>query len=193
MPAELTWYVLRSTGIVAWLLLTASVVGGLALRTRVLGTRARPPWLLDLHRGIAGLAVVFTAIHVVATVVDPWVDFTWVHALVPLTAPWRPLAIAPGVVALHLLLAIQVTSLLMRRVNRRVWRALHLSAVPTWLLATGHLVTAGTDVTNVLLGTGVLLGVGTVTFPLVVRWLSPRGRAPRARGAQRASKPHAST
>lgn len=179
MPAELTWYVLRSTGIVAWLLLTASVVGGLALRTRVLGHRARPPWLLDLHRGVAALAVVFTAIHVVAVVVDPWVEFSWVQALVPLTAEWRPWAVAPGIVAMHLLLAIQVTSLLMRRVDRRLWRAIHLTAVPAWLLATGHLVTAGTDATNVLLGAAVLFAVGAVTFPQVVRWLSPRGRAPR--------------
>lgn len=183
MPAELTWYVLRSTGIVGWLLLTASVVGGLALRTRVLGQRARPPWLLDLHRGIAALAVVFTAIHVVAVVIDPWVEFTWVQALVPLTSEWRPWAVAPGVMALHLLLAIQVTSLLMRHVDRRVWRVVHLSAVPAWLLATGHLVTAGTDVTNVLLGTSVLLGTGAVTFPLVVRWLSPRGRVQRPRAS----------
>lgn len=176
MPAELTWYVLRSTGIVAWVLLTGAVVGGLALRTRVLGRRARPPWLLDLHRGISALAVVFTAVHVLAVVVDPWVEFTWVHALVPFTSQWRPWAIAPGVVALHLLLAIQATSLLQRRLPRRLWRLVHLSAVPAWLLATGHLVSAGTDVTNVLLGSGVLVGVGAVTFPLVVRGLAPRGR-----------------
>jgi predicted ferric reductase len=183
VPAELTWYVLRSTGIVAWLLLTASVVGGLALRTRVLGTRARPPWLLDLHRGISGLAVVFTVIHVVAVVVDPWIEFTWVQVLVPLASEWRPWAVAPGVVALHLLLAIQVTSLLMRHVGRRLWRAVHLTAVPAWLLATGHLVTAGTDATNVLLAGGVLVGVGAVSFPLVVRWLSPGGRVRRQRTA----------
>lgn len=182
MPAELTWYVLRSTGIVAWLLLTAAVVGGLVLRTRVV-QRARPPWLLDLHRGISALSVVFTALHVVAVVVDPWVEFTWLDALVPWASPWQPWAVAPGVVAMYLLVAIQVTSVLLRHIPRRLWLGVHLTAVPMWLLATGHLVAAGTDATNILLGTSVLVGVGAVTFPLVVRWLSPRGRATRRRAA----------
>jgi predicted ferric reductase len=179
MPAELTWYVLRATGIVAWLLLTTSVVGGLALRTKLLRNRVRPPWLLDLHRGLAALAVVFTTIHVVAVVVDPWIDFTWVHALVPFTSEWRPLPIAAGVLALHLLAAIQVTSLLQRRVGVTWWRRVHITAVPCWLLATGHLITAGTDATNVLLGVGVLAAVGAVTFPFTLRLLQPRRRAAR--------------
>ena len=65
------WSVDRAAGLVGWILLTASVILGLALSTRVLGRRARPAWLLDLHRGISALAVAFVGVHVAAAA-DTW-------------------------------------------------------------------------------------------------------------------------
>ena len=70
------WYATRSAGIVAWVLLALSVLWGLALSTKVFGKRPRPNWLLDLHRFLGGLAVVFTAVHVVAIVFDSFVSFS---------------------------------------------------------------------------------------------------------------------
>src|SRR5690606_23931387 len=46
---QLAWYVARSTGIVAWAVLTASVVWGLLLSTRLARGRPTPAWLTDLH------------------------------------------------------------------------------------------------------------------------------------------------
>jgi DMSO/TMAO reductase YedYZ heme-binding membrane subunit len=184
---ELTWYVLRASGIVAWALLTLSVVGGSVLRTRLLGPRFRPPWLLDLHRGVSELAVVFTGLHVLAVAVDPWIDLSLVEVLVPFTSSWEPLALAPGIVGLHMLLAIQLTSLFRRRVGTRTWRAVHALALPTWVLATGHLLVAGTDATNVLLGAGVLAATGLMAFVWTVRAALPGRRRRRPRGRAVAS------
>ncbi|MGA8040081.1 MAG: ferredoxin-NADPH reductase, partial [Acidimicrobiia bacterium] len=109
---QLTWYIARSSGIVGWALLSASVLWGLALSTKALGKRPRPNWLLDLHRFLGGAAVVFTIIHVASLLVDSYTDISLTNVLVPLTGTWHPVAVAWGVVGVYLLAAVEVTSLM---------------------------------------------------------------------------------
>ncbi len=142
---HLWWYTARASGIVAWVLLTASVLWGLALSTRVLGRRPRPNWMLDLHRFLGGVAVIVTGAHLASLVADSWVHVGPTELLVPFTGSYRPTAVAWGVVAFYLLLAVEVTSLLRRHLSRPAWRAVHLLSFPLFVLATAHGITAGTD------------------------------------------------
>jgi predicted ferric reductase len=145
--SSLPWYIARSAGLVAWSLLCASVVWGLAMSTRAhaFGHRPRPAWMLDLHRWLGGLATIFVAVHVVAILADSYVPFGLTAVLVPFASQWRPLAVALGVVGLYLLLAIELTSLARRRLPKRAWRAVHYASFPLFLVATLHAATAGTD------------------------------------------------
>ena len=145
MSEHLWWYVARSGGIVAWALLAASVLWGLALSTKALGKRPRPSWLLDLHRFLGGLALVFTGIHVGALVLDSYVSFGLVQLLVPFTSSYRPGAVAWGVVGLYLLLAVEVTSLLRPRIPKHIWRRVHLASFGLFAVSTLHGLQAGTD------------------------------------------------
>ena len=70
MNEQFWWYVSRSAGVVAWALALASVLWGIALATRALGPNPKAPWLLDLHRHLGGLTVLFTGIHLGALVAD---------------------------------------------------------------------------------------------------------------------------
>jgi len=143
----LPWYIARSAGLVAWSLLTASVIWGLTMstRSRPFGHRPRPAWMLDLHRWLGGLATIFVGVHVVAILADSYVHFSLLSALVPFVSSWRPAAVAWGVVGLYLLLAVELTSLARRRLSKRVWRAVHFASFPLFLTATVHALTAGTD------------------------------------------------
>ncbi len=181
MSAHVAWYAARAAGLVAWLLLTTSVVWGLLLALR-LGRRPSPRWLLDLHRFLGGLAVVFTGLHVSALVADSYVRFDLVDLLVPGASSWRPLPVALGVVSLWLLLAVEVTSLLMRRLPRATWHRVHLTSYGLFWIATVHALTAGTDVRSRLFVLTVQAAVALVAFLSLVRALAPRpGRgAPRA-------------
>ena len=78
----MTWYLARALGIVAYALLTASMLWGLWLSTRVPSRRGRP-WLLEVHRALGGLAVLFTLGHLGALLADSYVDFAPVEVLVP--------------------------------------------------------------------------------------------------------------
>jgi DMSO/TMAO reductase YedYZ heme-binding membrane subunit len=171
---QLAWYVARSAGIVSWLLLSASALWGVVLSTRLLASRPSPAWLLDLHRLLGGLACVFVAVHVAGLVVDDFVAFGPAEVLVPLAAAWHPLAVAWGVVALYLLVAVEVTSLLKRKMSARWWRRVHRLSLPLWVLATGHGVSAGTDVDNPVVQWSLLLVLTAGLFVGIVRALSPR-------------------
>src|SRR5689334_20891162 len=142
---HLWWYQARAAGVVAYGLLTASIALGLALSTRAFGRRLRPAWLLDLHRGLGALATVFVAVHMVALVPDSYPHFGVADLIVPFASSWQPSAVACGVVGFWLLVAVEVTSLLRRHLAPRLWRAVHLTSFPLFVVSTLHVVFAGTD------------------------------------------------
>ena len=174
MTTQAWWYLARASGYVAWGLVTSSVIAGLLLTTRVTNGRPRPAWILDLHRFLAGTAVIFTALHIGGLVADTYVHFGPADILVPLASHWRPAPVALGVIALYLLGAIEVTSLLMRRLPRRLWHGVHLTSYVLFWLATFHLLTAGTDATNRISRLGAGFAVTLVTFLTFVRVLDRR-------------------
>ena len=147
MTSLLPWFVARASGMVAWMLLTSSVLWGLVLSTKLtaLGRKPRPAWTLDLHRWLGGLATVFTGVHVLAVLADSSAHIGLEAALVPFASHWRPLAMAWGVVALYLLLAVELTSLARKHLPRAWWRGIHMASFPLFLLATIHGFAAGTD------------------------------------------------
>jgi hypothetical protein len=154
---------------VAWALVAASVVWGLVLSTKVLGRRPRPAWVLDLHRFLGAAAVVFTGIHVASLILDGYVHFGLVEVLVPFTGTWHPVAVAWGIVAMYLLAAVEVTSLLRRQLPRRLWRATHYASFPLLAVSTVHGLTAGTDASSTLLRTGFVVGAAAAALLVGVR------------------------
>jgi DMSO/TMAO reductase YedYZ heme-binding membrane subunit len=151
VTSKLSWYVARSSGIVAWATITASIVWGLTLSSRLVRKRGIPAWLLDLHRYLGTLSVVFVAVHLLGLWADNFVHFGWAELFVPMQSPWKTGAVAWGIVAFYLLVAIQVSSWFMRRMKRRIWHAIHLTSIGLWPTATIHTFTAGQDRHNTLL------------------------------------------
>jgi DMSO/TMAO reductase YedYZ heme-binding membrane subunit len=145
MNPQFWWYVARASGMVAWLALTASVLWGVVLSTKAFPRRRRPAWLLDLHRWLGGLTVGFVAIHLVALLADSYVELDLVDLAVPFASEWEPAALALGVIALWFLVAIELTSLAMRRLPKAVWRAVHLTGYVVFWLVSVHAALAGTD------------------------------------------------
>jgi len=144
MTQELWWYTVRATGLVAWGLVTAAVVWGLLLSLRQL-PKPRPAWMLDLHRYLGGMTVVFVGLHIASLAADSFVGFDWDDLLVPYASEWRPGAVAWGILAFYLLLAIEATSLLMRRLGRGFWHAIHLFSLVVFVAITIHALSAGAD------------------------------------------------
>jgi sulfoxide reductase heme-binding subunit YedZ len=139
------WYLTRGTGLVAMILLSASVVLGVLEINRW----ASPAWprfvTAGLHKNVSLLAVAFVAVHVATTVVDGFAPIGWLDAVVPLHSPYRPIWLGLGAVATDLLIAVTLTSLLRRRIGYRAWRIVHWSAYAAWPVAVVHGLGTGSD------------------------------------------------
>ncbi len=115
LPSKSLWYLTRGSGAVSLLLLTASLVLGVVTSVGA-ATESLPRFVVQaLHRNISLLVTVFLAIHVATSVADSFVPITWVDALVPLHASYRPLWTGLGALAFDLLLALVITSLVRAR------------------------------------------------------------------------------
>ena len=187
MNPHVAWYAARAAGLVAWGLVSISVIWGLLISTRLFRARPKPAWVLDLHRFLGGLSVTFTAVHVVALIADNTVRFDVLDVLVPFASSWRPGAVALGVVTFWMLVAVEATSLLMRKVPRRFWRIVHLSSYALFWAATLHLLWAGTDARHPLVAIPVAVLAATVVFLTLVVALSPK------RGARTPARPTPAT
>ncbi|MGN6695378.1 MAG: ferric reductase-like transmembrane domain-containing protein [Aquihabitans sp.] len=178
------WYVNRAAGLVSWALLSASIVFGLLLSSKALGTKVRPNWIQDLHRGLSGLAVVFVGVHVLGAIADSYVHFGAADVLVPLASSWRPVAIAWGVVSMYLLLAVELTSLLRKHIPKRWWRGIHFLSFPLFLTATAHGVTAGSELgTTAGIAAAVLVtaGIAGLTTLRILHEVEKAKQPPRPR------------
>jgi methionine sulfoxide reductase heme-binding subunit len=140
------WYLIRATGATALVLLTLTLLMGI-VNVRRWAPRRVPRFLLDdAHRTVSLLVVVLLAIHVVTAVVDGYVSIALADVVLPFAGSYRPLWVGLGALALDLLVALIVTSLLRARLGLRAWRAVHWLAYACWPLALAHGIGMGTDV-----------------------------------------------
>jgi sulfoxide reductase heme-binding subunit YedZ len=177
--SQLLWYSTRTTGIVALVLLTASVVIGV-LTTLRYGNEQWPRFAIQsVHRKVSLLAVVFLGLHVVTTVSDSFAPIGWLSVVVPFTSAYRRLWLGLGTAALDLLAAVTISSLLRQRINPRTWRALHWLAYASWPLAVVHSLGTGTDPrlrwVLLLVAACVVSVLGVLTWRLATGWPAHAG------------------
>jgi sulfoxide reductase heme-binding subunit YedZ len=170
------WYAARAGGVVAYLLISASVLAGILLAGKKTVPGLPRFAVEDVHRFLGTLAGIFIAIHVGAVALDTVVPFSLTQLVVPFTAGYRPLATGIGIVALELLVAVSVTNRFRSRLPYRVWRRVHYATLAVWLLATVHGVLAGTDRDQTWLILLYALTVAAVAASAALRF----GRAPEA-------------
>lgn len=190
MNEQIWWHLTRSSGIVAWLALTASVIWGIVLSTKAFPQHRRPAWLLDLHRWLGALTISFVALHIAALVADSYVHFGLADVTIPLASDWKPGAVALGVVAAWILVAVQVSSLAMKRLSRRTWRGIHMTSYAVFWLSSMHGALAGTDRNALLYRATAVASLLAVAWALVYRVVNRRS-ARRAAASPRAARAHA--
>ena len=159
MSEQVWWYATRAAGLMTWTTATASVVVGLMLSARAVRARTGP-WFLDLHRFLGGISVVFLIAHIATLWADSYVDFGPRELFVPGASPWRSEAIAWGIIAAYLLIAVEVSSLLRSRISGRLWRVIHFTSFAAMLGGSYHAWLAGSDVKNPI--TWAIAGIGSV-------------------------------
>jgi sulfoxide reductase heme-binding subunit YedZ len=139
------WYLARGTGVVAFVLLSLTLVLGITARSRRPFLGLARFGVASVHRAVSLFAVVLLAGHVLTLLVDPYAQLRLINLVMPFTSSYRPLWVGLGALSLDLMLVLVITSLLRERIGHRAWRAIHWTAYALWPSALLHSLGSGTD------------------------------------------------
>lgn len=189
MNEQVWWYLSRSSGIIALVLLVLSVAWGVLLATRALKPHDRPAWLLEVHKWLGGTALVMTGLHLLGLYLDGYIDYGATDLLVPFASDYRPLAVAIGVLSLYVLVAVVATSYMRQWLSKRAWQRIHLLSYGLVWSAAIHAGMAGTDTVNRAYQVLALVLTMVALSAIVVRILAPARSTRPVRSSTSGSKP----
>ena len=139
------WLLARSSGLLAYTMLTLAVLAGLTLRGRLLGRTVPPALVTAVHRTLSVAGLIAVGLHAFLIAIDTKVDVPLLAVFVPGMAGYRPLATGLGVLAMELWLVIHLSFRLRRRIGVSRWRKLHYVTFAVWGMAAAHGILAGSD------------------------------------------------
>jgi hypothetical protein len=166
---NLEWMLIRGTGLVAYLMLAASTIWGLALSSKLFIRIVKAKPLTWLHEGLAVGALLATGAHLFFLWSDDFVEFGPRELLVPGASTWEPLAVAFGIVAFYAALVVSVSFYVKKWIGQAAWRTIHFLAFGTFAAAALHGVMAGTDTQHPAVLSMYVATVALVVLLLVVR------------------------
>ncbi len=173
------WYTTRATGLVTLVLLTVVVSLGVLVANRVGGTSVGRFELAEIHRTVSVLAIVFLGIHIATTVADSYVATGPLSVVVPWTSSYRRAAVGLGAVALDLMVAVWITSVVKSRLAYGTWRFVHWLSWIAYPSALAHALLAGTDARH---GVGLAVVVASLSVVAGAALWRVAARPPRAAG-----------
>lgn len=174
------WIVSRAAGLTALLAVTASVLLGLLMATKILRRPKLGRTLMSLHEHTAIAGLVAIAVHGVTLLGDPWLRPGLTGLLVPFTMSYRPLATGAGVVAAFLAALLGLSFYLRRRIGAKLWRRAHRWTIGVYVLGVAHTLGAGTDASTPWLRLTLVATGAPILFLTVLRLLPAGLDRPRA-------------
>jgi sulfoxide reductase heme-binding subunit YedZ len=145
-PSHYVWWLAsRASGIVALVLITASVALGLTMASKLVTARGVRPVLARIHEHTALAGLIAIAVHGITLIGDAWLKPGVDGVLLPFSMSYRPLFTGLGTVAGYLAVALGLSFYARRRIGTRLWRKAHRATVVVYVLAVVHTLGAGTD------------------------------------------------
>ena len=140
----LPWLASRSAGIVACCLISASVILGLSMSTKITSPSLRLR-LRGVHEQLAVAGLVAIAAHGLLLLADRWLHASPVNLVVPFTLGYRTFFTGLGVLAAWGAALFGLSYYVRRRIGTARWRKLHRASFVVWLLGAAHAIGAGSD------------------------------------------------
>lgn len=139
------WMFSRSTGLLAYVVLSLDVIVGLLVSTRSADRLVPRSQLIDLHGWLSPLALALVFGHGGVLLADRYVRFDALDLLVPFASRRWPFAVGLGVLAGYLVLVVHASFGLRKRIGTAMWRRLHALSFVAFVLMTVHALAIGTD------------------------------------------------
>jgi predicted ferric reductase len=167
---QLWWYVTRSAGVVAYLLLWFSTAWGLAIPTKFFSSILSQDFSFDFHEFISLLTIGFVLLHVSVLMIDRYLPYTLWQILVPFLSTYRPIWVGLGVISFYLIVLVIITFYMRNRIGMKAFRSIHWFSFVAYLGVTLHGLYGGTD--SPLVAMQLLYrGTALVVIFLTVYWL----------------------
>ena len=166
---RLPWYVTRISALLAYLALTASVVYGLLLSTRILDRIAHRAVSFTLHQDLASIGLALALVHGAVLMIDRSVPFSPLEVVVPFIGPYQPLWVGIGHIAMGLTIVVLFSFYVRKRIGQKTWRPVHYLSFVAFLAATVHGLMAGTDSQATWALAGYILATSIVVLLLAYR------------------------
>lgn len=142
---HMTWFITRSSGLIAYLLLWLSTVWGLAVSSKMFDKLVPRAFTYDAHEYLSLLALVFTAIHVFILLGEAYMPFNVPQLFVPFLSDYRPAWVGIGIVGTYLTILVTVTFYVRKWLGIRTFRVIHYLSFAAFLGVLLHSWFAGTD------------------------------------------------
>jgi len=163
---KLAWHLVRSSGIVAYVLLMGSTLWGLFISTQFVKDWSPGPVSMTVHSTISWLALVIGLLHALGLLFDSYFTYTLGDLFVPFIGPYRPEAVGLGTLAFWVIVIVTLSFPFKKRLGHAVWKRLHYASYAAFGLVSLHGIFAGTEGTNP--GLRMLVGGGVVMVVLLL-------------------------
>ena len=186
------WFVSRASGLVAYFLLSASVVFGLLISTKAGDGILGRPLVFELHQFTSVLTLSLLGLHAGSLLFDGFLNFTPASILIPFIGPYRPLWVGLGVLGAWSTAIVTGSFWARKPLGQKNWRRLHFLAFFAWTSSLVHGFTAGTDTSLAPVFWMYVLTAAAVAALLTYRIgaaIAPAPRPARAANPQRPSRP----
>lgn len=139
------WFISRSSGIVAYVLLTVGVLWGLIQSGSLFRSRVAPLLSLGLHSYLNWLALGLAALHGAILVKDDYIQMDVARVVTPFLAEYRPIPVGLGIIGFYLMLLLSLSFYARSHLGQRAFRLLHYISFCVFVMVTLHGLLAGTD------------------------------------------------
>ena len=173
---KLSWHLVRSSGMVAYILLLVSTVWGLFISSQFVKDWSPGPVSVTLHSTISWMALLLSLAHALLLLFDDYFTYTLADIFVPFTGPYRPAMVGLGTLAFWTIVVVSLSFPLKKRIGHKTWKYLHYTSYLAFSMVSLHGLFAGTD--GHLLGFRLLIAVGVI---VVIGLLSLRMRKDNAK------------
>jgi sulfoxide reductase heme-binding subunit YedZ len=181
------WLVSRASGVVAFGMISASVLIGLTMATKLATRPAVKRRLPRVHEHAALVGLTAIAVHGLSLLGDAWLHPGLRGLVVPFAMTYRPLYTGLGVVGGYLAALFGLSFYVRRRIGTALWRKLHRGTVVVWVLSVAHTIGSGTDAGTLWLRLILLASGAPIVFLALVRILQGYGDPQSARSPSSSS------
>ncbi len=179
------WLASRSLGVVAIVLLAASITLGLALSGRISRTPGMPARFKHLHEAVALAALAAVAAHGLILLGDSYLQPGIVGISVPFAMAKQSVWTGIGIIGGWLMAIFTLSFYVRKWITTPVWRWLHRWTLLAYLLAVVHTIGSGSDASSPWMIITLVAITTPMIFAATYRFLpNERSTKPLAKGSQ---------